>query len=77
MIEHEKYKGRVIDVHTHIGSCDRYKTIGLGFFWSKLSALELIKHMRKRGIDYAVLLPAEDVDDLEDEGFYIPTDCVL
>ena len=77
MIEHKKYRGRIIDIHTHIGSCDHYKTLGLGFFWSKLSVIELIKHMRRRGIDYAVLLPSEDVDDLEDEGFYIPTDCVL
>ena len=77
MLEHMRYKGKVIDIHAHVGSCDNYKTLGLGFFWSKLTVFKLIEHMKRRGIDYAVLLPSEDIDDLEDEGFYIPTDCVL
>jgi len=77
MIMAEKYRGKIVDIHAHLGSFGKYKTVGLSNFWSKLTLSELLSYMERRGIGKAVVLPAEDVDDLEDEGFYIPTDVVL
>ena len=67
----------IIDIHAHVARFGGYRTVGLAGFWSRLTAVELVRHMRRRGVRVAVLMPVASIDNLEDEGFYIPTSCVL
>ena len=41
----EKYRGKIVDIHAHLGSFGKYKTVGLSNFWSKLTLSELLSYI--------------------------------